>query len=191
MEILIMIICPACTTLSAFTNHCQMCNGQRACHNCNYCLICKRILPPQITDNDICYMCGETRIDALTNNCILCANCSYRGKRTRIAQCPLCDALNTPSEEHHIVGRKRNKDAVIVICLNCHRVLSRQQETYWPKQASYKDAIRIGTKDIIQIIRTQHCWRLDDLVSGRINLISWLKYNESTMKVLKSLNGVR
>lgn len=77
-----------------------------------------------------CRECGEYAGAALRTigGLCLCANCADNHHQRGV--CSICEQTR-PIEAHHIAGRRHASDT-IPACLNCHRMLSRQQYQWHP-----------------------------------------------------------
>lgn len=82
---------------------------------------------PGSSDYPVCPSCGEHFGEALISGNVKtsCRNCLSISDR-RWA-CPFCKRCGVPFELHHVAGREISP-VMVVVCLNCHAVLTSWQQ---------------------------------------------------------------
>jgi hypothetical protein len=88
-----------------------------------------------------CVKCGEYASTTLaySHGRILCRNC--RDTRHQRRLCAICAKL-LPTEIHHVASERQIATLTIVVCLNCHALLSLWQQRWDPSWRTDHQPIR-------------------------------------------------
>lgn len=113
----------------------------------------------------ICQTCGEDWPGALCKQGDLCRNhaalagISDEPYRDIISHCPICGAVNVPAQWHHLAGeRQQSRYAAlthvgILLCLNCHGILTLRQSTGWePTWSTEQHPVRCTVQGIYDVL---------------------------------------
>lgn len=110
-----------------------------------------------------CPSCGEWRREALRYSG-KCANCATKELKYAFGCCSICrrDALQL--QKHHIAG-KQHHTVCLLICRNCHAVVTKRQREY----QSALEAVLYGITDLIVVFcQYHHIDALFEVASERI-----------------------
>src|SRR5215475_12616859 len=97
-----------------------------------------------------CPDCGERRNDALRYGG-KCANCATQELKYGFGFCSICRRDALPLQKHHIAG-KQHHTVCLLICRNCHAVVTRRQREY----QSTLEAVLYGVVDLIVVFCQYH-----------------------------------
>jgi hypothetical protein len=111
------------------------------------------------TDCHKCRECGEDWLEALHEGSGLCRNhavlqgLSHEPYSKVIHHCPICGKANIPAQWHHIAGERQQRSLRMLICLNCHAIITSRQCSGWdPSWKTESHPVRCivqGTHDVV------------------------------------------
>lgn len=132
----------------------------------------------------VCRICSENWPAAMYKETDLCRNhavlsgVSKEPYREIIKHCPTCGAGNVPAQWHHLASERQQQRHMafkylgILLCLNCHGILTDRQSTAWdPSWKTENHPVRCtiqGTYDVLWLLweRSRAC------AGGTINALS-------------------
>jgi hypothetical protein len=114
---------------------------------------------------EVCQICGEDWAGALYHEGNHCRNhavvygTSKEPYHELVGHCPTCGAVKVPAQWHHLASERQQKKYValkhvgILLCLNCHGILTERQCTGWdPSWRTEQHPVRCtvqGTYDVL------------------------------------------
>ncbi|MGO8949297.1 MAG: hypothetical protein ACLQUY_16930 [Ktedonobacterales bacterium] len=113
----------------------------------------------------ICQTCGEDWPEALSKEGDLCRNhavqsgLSLERYREIISHCPTCGRADVPAQWHHFASKRQQdcpvalKPLGILLCLNCHGILTERQSSGWhPSWKAEDHSVRCTVQGVYDVL---------------------------------------
>jgi hypothetical protein len=99
-----------------------------------------------------CVKCGEyaEKVLKMVRGRILCRNCRDRSHQHRM--CAIC-AKELPTEIHHVAMKRQIESLTIVVCLNCHAILSLWQKRWHRSCLTERHPLRFLVQGVHDVTR--------------------------------------